>query len=72
MRIAARHVVEPVFNKPHRKTEFFRQVGNKNSVLDAAFHAIGAPDIDVVMHPHVVHRNTQCRGDLILILRHLD
>ena len=72
MRISAGHIIQPVFDKTDRKTQFFGKIAGQYCVLDATFHTVRPPDIHIVVNPDVVHRQAHRCGDLILILGHLN
>ena len=45
--------------------ELAREISDDDRVLDAAFDAITAADIDILMHAYAVERNAQRAGDLL-------
>ena len=72
MRVAAAHVLQPVLDEAHRSAEPPRQMRDQHRLLDAPLDAIAAADIDVLMDPDAIGRNSQRTRDLIGIFRHLD
>ena len=52
MRVSAAHVLQPVLQQSHRKSEPAREIGDQNRMLDAALDAVAATDVDVVVHAH--------------------
>ncbi len=72
VRIAAAHVLQPVFDQTHRPAQPPCQMRHQHGLLDAAFDAIAAADVDILMHADAVGGNPQRSRDLIGIFRHLD
>ena len=72
LHIAAAHVLQTVFYQAHRATEFARQVGHQNGVLEATFYAVAAAYIDIKMHAHRAAGQAQCLGQLVRVFGHLD
>ena len=70
--VSAAHVLEPVFDQPHRHAKPLREIGNEHRVLDAALNTIAAAHIDIVMHAHCIAGQAQRACSLIGKFRHLN
>ena len=72
VRVAARHVVEPVLDEAHRHPQPAREVSGYHRVLDATLDAVAAAHVDVVVDADPVGRDFQRARDLLLVVGHLD
>ena len=72
MRVTSPHIFQPVFNQANRTAKFARDITNQNRMFDAAFHAIAAANINIIMHPNGIAWQVKAAGNLISIFWHLD
>ena len=72
MRIASPHIFQTVFDQANWTAKFASDITNQNRMFDAAFHAIAAANINIIMHPNGIARQVKAAGNLISIFWHLD